>query len=83
MADQDKCPVTVADAKQMLVAIEEIQKDLLSLFAELKGTPGIDARWLQIGVTDVEKGFMSIHRAIFEPQHAEILQAAILDAMKG
>lgn len=83
MTDQDKRPVSVAEAKLLIETVTEIQKDLLGMFADLKGRPGIDPRWLQIGVTDIEKGFMSVVRAVFELQQAEIMQAVVLNAMKG
>ncbi len=83
MVDQNHRPVSVAEAKLTIETVAEIQKDLIEVFTDLKGRPGIDQRWLSIGITDIEKGFMSVLRAIMEPQQAEITQAMLLDAMKG
>jgi hypothetical protein len=33
----------------------------------MKAEAGIDQRWLSIGVTDLQKGFMGITRAIARP----------------
>lgn len=33
----------------------------------VKATPDIDGRWLSIGVTDLQKGFMAVIRAIARP----------------
>lgn len=34
---------------------------------KVKATPEIDGRWLSIGVTDLQKGFMAVVRAIARP----------------
>lgn len=44
--------------------IEELVLRNLDLLA---GVPGIDGRWLAIGRTHIEQGFMSVNRAIFRP----------------
>lgn len=37
------------------------------LVAEVQATPGIDPRWAADGKTDLQKGFMSLIRAIAQP----------------
>jgi hypothetical protein len=34
---------------------------------KVKAAPDIDARWLSIGVTDLQKGFMAVIRSIARP----------------
>ena len=38
-----------------------------ALTEKIKGTSGIDPRWLSIGVTDLQKGFMAVIRSIAKP----------------
>lgn len=35
---------------------------------KLKQTPGIDLRWLAIGTTDLQKGYMGVVRSITKPE---------------
>ena len=46
-------------------------KDLADLIGqmieEMEKTDGIDQRWLAIGKTDLQKGFMSVVRSIAKP----------------
>ena len=37
------------------------------LVEKLQFTPGIDGRWVSIGKTDLQKGFMSLIRGIAQP----------------
>jgi len=37
------------------------------LIEKLRMAPGIDQRWLAIGVTDLQKGFMAVARSIAKP----------------
>lgn len=47
---------------------KQIEEQILRRLDELKERPGIDQRWLAIGRTDLEKAFMAINRAVFQPQ---------------
>lgn len=38
-----------------------------ALTEKVKTTPGIDVRWLSIGITDLQKGFMAVIRSIARP----------------
>jgi hypothetical protein len=38
-----------------------------ALVGRLKVMPDVDQRWLAIGVTDLQKGFMAITRAVAKP----------------
>ena len=35
--------------------------------AKLRGTPGLDQRWVSIGATDLQTGFMAAIRGIAQP----------------
>nr|WP_040567813.1 hypothetical protein [Magnetospirillum molischianum] len=37
------------------------------LVEKIAGTPGVDGRWVSIGKTDLQKGFMSLIRGIAQP----------------
>lgn len=37
------------------------------LITKLKGVEGLDMRWVNIGTTDLQKGFMAIIRGIEQP----------------
>lgn len=60
--------------KQDRIDAVNVNKDLeevvLKRLDELKANPDVDQRWLAIGRTGIEKSFMAINRAIFQPQRA-------------
>ncbi len=41
--------------------------ELENLIAKLNENPDIDLRWLHIGTTDLQKGLMSLTRAVARP----------------
>ena len=47
------------------------EERVLRLLDELEADPEIDKRWLSIGRTDLEKGFMAVNRSIFRPGRAK------------
>jgi cytochrome c-type biogenesis protein CcmH/NrfG len=51
---------------------KKIEELVLRLLDKLKENPNVDQRWLQIGRTDIEKGFMSINRSVFKPQRFDL-----------
>ena len=42
--------------------------ELGELVARLKGTAGLDQRWVSIGVTDLQTGLMALTRAVAQPE---------------
>lgn len=38
------------------------------LMEKLRSTPGLDQRWISIGITDLQKGFMFAVRGIAQPE---------------
>lgn len=41
--------------------------ELGELVAKLRGTEGVDQRWLSIGATDLQTGLMALTRAVAQP----------------
>ncbi len=62
-ADQN---VTLVNTNKNL---EEKILQVLDSLAEMENT---DKRWLAIGRTDIEKGFMSVNRSIFKPERVHL-----------
>lgn len=57
-----------SDAKVSLVNENKKAEELvLRLLDKLKDAPSIDQRWLAIGRTSIEQGFMAVNRAVFQP----------------
>jgi hypothetical protein len=73
MTDHQPLPVagytTQTDDKvQAVNENKQLEETVLKRLDALKADPNIDQRWLAIGRTHVEEGFMSINRAIFQPK---------------
>jgi len=37
------------------------------LISDLRATPGLDQRWINIGATELQQGFMAITRGVAQP----------------
>lgn len=62
-----------ADALMALATVnKEIEERLLRVLDQLAGIPEIDKRWLAIGRTGIEQGFMAINRAVFKPGRLDL-----------
>jgi hypothetical protein len=62
-----------SDDKVALVnANKAIEERVLRVLDELRDNPAVDARWLATGRTQIEKGFMSVNRAVFQPGRVEL-----------
>jgi hypothetical protein len=46
---------------------KELENQLGDWIAELRKGP-VDQRWVAIAVTDFQKGFMALNRAVFQPE---------------
>ena len=53
--------------KDLMNEGKELAERVREYTEKVKATPGIDGRWLAIGVTDLQKGFMSVIRSIAQP----------------
>lgn len=47
--------------------IKEKAKEVGELVSELRKTDTLDQRWVSEGATDLQKGFMSLTRAVAQP----------------
>ncbi|PYE87508.1 DUF7681 family protein [Phyllobacterium leguminum] len=54
-------------AIQLVKANKELEEHLLRLLDAFQTNDDIDKRWLAIGRTHIEQGFMAINRAVFRP----------------
>lgn len=48
-------------------AVKEMAKQVGELFEKLESTSGLDQRWVAIGKTNLQQGFMALTRAIAQP----------------
>lgn len=53
-------------------ANKEAEEEILRVLDELAKRDDIDKRWLAIGRTNIEQGFMAINRAIFKPGRVDL-----------
>lgn len=47
---------------------KELENVLGDLVHAVKGTEGVDQRWVAIARTHFQEGFMALNRAIFQPE---------------
>ena len=63
---------------QQAAAVEQVnlhkqmEERVLRILDELKDFPGIDQRWLAVGRTPIEQGFMAVNRAVFRPSRIDL-----------
>ncbi len=50
---------------------KELEERVLRQLDSLEAS-GVDKRWLAIGRTAIENGFMAVNRAVFQPGRAEL-----------
>lgn len=53
-------------------ANKQIEESVLRILDGLKSYPTVDQRWLAIGRTHIEQGFMAVNRAVFQPARAKL-----------
>lgn len=61
-----------ARALELVNANKLVEERVLRILDDLAAMPDLDKRWLAIGRTEIERGFMAINRAIFQPSRVEI-----------
>lgn len=61
-------------------ASKVMEESVLRLLDSLASDPSIDKRWLAVGRTHIEQGFMAVNRAVFQPQRVDLPNA--IDGMK-
>jgi cytochrome c-type biogenesis protein CcmH/NrfG len=60
------------DAVAKVNASKEIEERILRMLDELKQDPDVDQRWLQVGRTAIEQGFMAVNRSVFKPARVQL-----------
>ena len=61
-----------AEALAVVNGNKWLEELLLRRLDALAADPAIDKRWLAIGRTAIEQGFMAVNRAVFQPGRAEL-----------
>lgn len=56
-----------ADAVSLVNENKRAEENVLRILDDLAGRADIDQRWLAIGRTQIEQGFMAVNRAVFQP----------------
>jgi hypothetical protein len=56
-----------ADRVSLVNANKEVEERVLRILDELAASDAVDKRWLAIGRTHIEQGFMAVNRSIFQP----------------
>jgi hypothetical protein len=51
---------------------KEIEETVLRLLDVMANSNDVDKRWLAIGRTHIEQGFMAINRAVFQPMRFKL-----------
>lgn len=51
---------------------KRLEERVLRILDELQSDPDIDKRWLAIGRTAIEQGFMAVNRAVFKPARVNV-----------
>ncbi len=55
------------EAVRLVNGNKEIEEGILRVLDLLAARPDIDKRWLAIGRSQIEQGFMAVNRAVFQP----------------
>jgi hypothetical protein len=55
------------EAVRLVSGNKEIEEGVLRVLDLLAARPDIDKRWLAVGRTQIEQGFMAVNRAVFQP----------------
>lgn len=61
-----------ADAIATVNTFKQAEEAVLRMLDELQGSVGIDQRWLAIGRTHIEQGFMAANRSVFRPGRVKL-----------
>ena len=77
MTNRNGLPVS-GYTSQSNAAVEQVnshkvlEERVLRVLDELKARPDVDQRWLAIGRTSIEQGFMAVNRAVFKPGRIDL-----------
>jgi hypothetical protein len=59
-----------SEAVAMVNSSKQLEEQVLRFIDSLSGK--IDPRWIAIGRTHIEQGFMAINRAVFQPSRVKL-----------
>lgn len=59
-------------AVDLVNANKEMEEHVLRVLDALKNEPAVDQRWLAIGRTHIEQGFMAVNRSVFKPARVSL-----------
>lgn len=60
------------EAVEIVTAMKAYEEKLLRALDDLAELDHIDKRWLAIGRTGIEQGFMAVNRSIFRPDRMRL-----------
>jgi len=77
MSDHDGLPVPgyrpqSDDAVRAVTAFKHAEENVLRMLDALGAEGAADPRWMAIGRTAIEQGFMAVNRSIFRPDRARL-----------
>ena len=61
-----------SDEIALMNEVKTLAEQVGDLIEKLQGHPDTDKRWLAIGRTAIENGFMAVNRAVFQPARAKL-----------
>jgi hypothetical protein len=61
-----------ADAVTLVNANKRAEEEVLRILDALATSPDVDKRWLAIGRSAIEQGFMAVNRSIFKPARVSL-----------
>lgn len=61
-----------ATAVELVNNNKRLEDECLRALDALAADPDTDKRWLTIGRTEIEKGFMAVNRAVFKPSRVKL-----------
>lgn len=79
MTEPKHCGLPVAGYKaqseqsvQLVNGMKVTEEIVLRCLDDLAAMPDVDKRWLAIGRTQIEQGFMAVNRSIFKPGRVQL-----------
>lgn len=62
------------EAVSKVNGLKQMEERVLRALDALASDPDTDKRWLAIGRTSIEQGFMAANRSIFKPARVELVE---------
>ncbi|GLK74669.1 hypothetical protein KHC23_08590 [Ancylobacter dichloromethanicus] len=67
------------EATALVNAHKQAEERVLRALDKLAERSDVDKRWLAIGRTEIERGFMAINRAVFRPERVSLPEDTALE----